>query len=308
MKGKTMKSLNSDQVFYAFTPQLAPLLIVDQKEQFSLETRDCYGNQLHSDDDTMDGMDWSATNPATGPVYIMGVQPGDLLRIDIDKLELTGNSVMATIPGCGAIKGITEPETRVMDNSDRILKVKTEKGILDIPVKPMIGVIGVAPKEESISNGVPGMHGGNMDCNLIGEGTALYLHAAVDGALFGCGDIHAIMGDGEVVVCGAETPARVTFRASVVNANRLPTPFIENADVYAAIATAKTADEAYKKAVDNMFDFLTNIAGLCRGDAGRLMSLVGNLRFCQVVDPEITVRFEFPKVILNKLGFQGIGQ
>ncbi|MDD4323773.1 MAG: acetamidase, partial [Eubacteriales bacterium] len=59
--------------------------------------------------------------------------------------------------------------------------------------------------------------------------------------------------------------------------------------------------------VDNMFDFLTSIAGLSEGDAGRLMSLVGNLKFCQVVDPEVTVRFEFPKEILTELGFKGFG-
>jgi amidase len=56
-----------------------------------------------------------------------------------------------------------------------------------------------------------------------------------------------------------------------------------------------------------MFVFLTGIVGLSQGDAGRLMSLVGNLKFCQVVDPEITIRFEFPKSVLANLGFTGIG-
>ena len=301
-----MKLLNSDQAFYAFRPDLVPLLSVEQNEQFCLETKDCYGNQLKSEEDTMDGMDWSVTNPATGPVYIQGVNPGDLLRISIDRLELTGNSVMATIPGCGAISGIVEPETRVMTINDGVLMIKTDKGMLDIPIKPMIGVIGVAPAKGSVSNGIPGVHGGNMDCNLIGEGSVLYLHSAVQGALFGCGDIHALMGDGEVVVCGAETPARVTLTASVIKDKGIPTPFLEDDEVYAAIATAKTLDEAYKAAIDNMFVFLTNVVGLRTGDAGRLMSLIGNLRFCQVVDPAMTVRFEFPKDILRKLGFRGI--
>jgi len=83
-------------------------------------------------------------------------------------------------------------------------------------------------------------------------------------------------------------------------------PFVETEELYATIAIAKTSDDAFKLAVDNMFDFLTGIVGLSQGDAGRLMSLVGNLKFCQVVDPEITVRFEFPKSVLAQLGFTGI--
>ncbi|HHV65923.1 MAG TPA: acetamidase [Peptococcaceae bacterium] len=302
-----MKSLKDDQVFYAFAPTLKPLLTVAQQEEFVLNTRDCFGNQLHSDEDTLDKLNWDAINPGTGPVAIEGVKPGDVVRIDIKKLEITGKSVMTTIPGAGAIKGITEASTRVLDNDNGMLSISTVKGNLQLPIKPMIGVIGLAPLEGSVPNGTPGKHGGNMDCTLIGEGASLYLHAAVEGGLFGCGDVHALMGDGEVLVCGAETPARVTLSASVVNVPQLPTPFVETDELYATIASAKTSDEAFKLAVDNMFDFLTGIVGLSQGDAGRLMSLVGNLKFCQVVDPEITVRFEFPKSVLAQLGFTGIG-
>lgn len=302
-----MKSLNHDQVFYAFAPTLTPLLTVAQHEQFTLNTRDCFANQLRSDTDTLDNLNWDAINPATGPVAIEGVKPGDVVRIDIKKLEITGKSVMTTIPGAGAINGVTEASTRVLDNDNGVLSLSTVKGDLHLPLKPMIGVIGLAPMEGSVPNGTPGKHGGNMDCNLIGEGASLYLHAAVEGGLFGCGDVHALMGDGEVLVCGAETPACITLSAAVVDVPQLPTPFIETDELYATIASAKTSDDAFKQAVDNMFDFLTGIAGLSQGDAGRLMSLVGNLKFCQVVDPEITIRFEFPKSVLAKLGFTGIG-
>jgi amidase len=299
-----MKSLNDTQVFYAFAPTLTPLLTVAQHEEFRLDTRDCFANQLKSDQDTVDDLDWNAINPATGPVAIDGVKPGDLVRIDIKKLEMHGKSVITTIPGAGAVK-ITEATTRVMDNDNGVLSVTTDKGELKLPLKPMIGVIGLAPAEGSIPNGTPGLHGGNMDCNLIGEGASLYLHAAVAGGLFGCGDAHALMGDGEVLVCGAETPARVTLSASVVE-SRLPTPFVETAAVYATIASAATSDAAFQQATDNMFCFLTEIVGLSGGDAGRLMTLVGDLKFCQVVDPEITVRFEFPKTVLAQLGFAGL--
>lgn len=303
-----MKHLSNNQVFFAFSKDTAPVLSVGQNEIFTLDTCDCFENRLKSDVDTLDKLDWDRINPATGPVLIEGVKPDDVVRIDIKKIELTGKSVMTTIPGAGIISGITEASTRVMSNNDGILRVTTAKGELKLPTKNMIGVIGLAPGEGSIPNGIPGKHGGNMDCNLVEEGASLYLEADVAGGLFGCGDVHALMGDGEVLVCGAETPARVTLAASVSAEMKLPTPFIETKDLYATVATAKTADEALQLATDNMFFFLTEIAGLSQGDAGRLMGLVGNLKFCQVVNPEITIRFEFPKAILTKQGFSGIGK
>ena len=302
-----MSLINDDQVFYAFDPTLVPVLTVDQNEPFTLVTRDCFANQLRSDDDTLDTLNWDTINPATGPVAIANVKPGDVVRIDIRKIEMAGKSVMTTIPGSGVIGGVTEASTRVMGNDHGVLSISTVKGVLKLPLKPMIGVIGLAPAKGSMPNGTPGKHGGNMDCNLIGEGASLYLHAAVEGGIFGCGDVHALMGDGEVLVCGAETPARITLSATVVNIPQLPTPFVETRELYTTIASAKSSDAALKQAVDNMFNFLTEIVGLSQGDAGRLMSLVGNLKFCQVVDPEITIRFEFPKSVLSELGFTGIG-
>jgi len=302
-----MKSLDDSKVFYAFAPDLEPQMTVAQNEQFMLHTKDCFANQLSCDEDTLDDLDWNTINPATGPVAIEGVGSGDLVRFNIEAFELAGKSVITTIPGSGAISGVTEASTRVMDNDNGVLSVSTLLGDLELPLRPMIGVIGMVPAEGSIPNGTPGLHGGNMDCNLIGLGAKLYLRAAVEGGLFGCGDVHSLMGDGEVLVAGAETPARITFTAAVVDEPELPTPFLENEEHYVAIATGKTSDAAYQLAVDNMFDFLTKIVGLSQGDAGRLMSLVGDLKFCQVVDPEITIRFEFPKWVLAELGFKGIG-
>jgi len=301
-----MSKLDDSKSFYAFSPDLQPALTVALGEEFTLETKDCFANQLKTNDDTVDTLDWEQINPCTGPVFITGVHPNDLLRIDIHKLELIGNSVMTTIPGSGAIAGISEASTYVMANDDGVLHLPTARGDLRLPLQPMIGVIGLAPAEGSIPNGTPDMHGGNMDCKLIGQGTSLYLRAAVEGGLFGCGDVHALMGDGEVLVCGAETPARITFTVNLVDAPDLPVPFLETTDSYVTIASDKTSDSAYSLAINQMFYFLTNLVGLTEGDAGRLMSLVGELRFCQVVDPMVTVRFEFPKAVLAEMGFTAI--
>jgi amidase len=169
----------------------------------------------------------------------------------------------------------------------------------------MVGVIGVAPAEGSVANGTPGPHGGNLDTTLMTTGNSAYFTVGVEGALFGAGDFHAAMGDGEIVVCGAETPGELVFRAEVMpQLKGLPTPFVETPTLLATIYSASTVDEAAQGAIHRMAQFLTAFAGLTLNDAGMLMSLVGELKFCQVVDPLKTVRFEFPKYVLEQYGFR----
>ena len=117
--------------------------------------------------------------------------------------------------------------------------------------------------------------------------------------------MHAAMGDGEIVVCGAETSGEVRFRAQVVeHLQGLPTPFVETGTVVATIYSAQSIDEAANGAIHRMAQFLTDFAKIPLNDAGMLMSLVGELKFCQVVDPLKTVRFEFPKSVLAEYGFE----
>ena len=252
--------------------------------------------------DLIDQLDWSHVNPATGPIYIEGVKSGDILRVDLLEIQVGKKSTMVTIPGEGALGDvITQMETAILRREGNELIFKDK---LRVPKKPMIGVIGVAPGEGSVPNGTPGPHGGNMDCTLIGEGASIYFTVGVDGGLFGAGDFHAAMGDGEIVVCGAETEGEVRMKAEVVDLKGLPTPFVETKDLVATIFSAVTTDEAAQGAIHRMSQFLTEKAGISMNDAGMLMSLVGELKFCQVVDPEKTVRFEFPKWVLAEYGYQ----
>jgi amidase len=145
-----------------------------------------------------------------------------------------------------------------------------------------------------------------MDCTLIGAGCTVYLPVNVEGALLGMGDMHAVMGDGEIVVCGMEVPGEATFTTRVLKEAKLPTPFLETADLVAAVHSALTIDEATDGAIHRMAQFLKAVAGIPLNEAGMLMSVAGELKFCQVVDPLKTVRFEFPKSILSMYGF-GMG-
>ena len=294
--------ISRDQVFFAFGPTLKEIISIPQGEEVVMETHDCFEGQIQTTRDLLDSLDWSHVNPATGPVFIEGARPGDVLRIDLINVSVGNQSSMVTLPGEGALGDvITDMETSILkvENNQVVFKNKVR-----VPLRPMIGVIGVAPADSEVPNGTPGPHGGNMDCTLVTTGSSIYFTVGVEGAMFGAGDMHAAMGDGEIVICGAETPGVVRFKAEVVDMKGLPTPFIETDDLVAVVYSAPTVDEAASQATHRMAQFLTDFVKIPLNDAGMLMSLAGELKFCQVVDPLKTVRFEFPKTILKEYGFE----
>ena len=292
-----------DRLFFAFEPKLNPATHVAQGEDVVLETHDCFEGQIQKPQDLVDKLDWNHVNPATGPVYIEGAKPGDILRVDLLEVKVGKQASMVTIPGEGALGDIiTEMETAILKLEGDYVIFKDK---IRIPKKPMIGVIGVAPESGSVPNGTPGPHGGNLDCTLMCQGNSAYFTVGVEGALFGAGDFHAAMGDGEIVVCGAEISGELHFRAEVVDSLKgLPTPFVQTPNVVATLYSAPTTDEAASGAIHRMAQFLTDFVKISLNDAGMLMSLVGELKFCQVVDPLKTVRFEFPKSVLGEYGFR----
>ena len=174
---------------------------------------------------------------------------------------------------------------------------------LSIPLNPMIGVIGVAPAGQPVNCGTPGSHGGNMDNTAITTGATLYFPVAVEGALFGCGDMHAVMGDGEVSVSGAEVAGYATVTLTALPDLQLVDPIIENATHLGIIASAESLDAAADRAVHEMVDLLHNRTGVGEDELVMLLSLVADVQVCQMVDPEKTVRFMVPKYVLDALGF-----
>jgi amidase len=185
---------------------------------------------------------------------VEGTKPGDVLRVDLIEMKIGPQSSMVTIPGEGALGDIiTQMETSILRlEGDQIVfkdKIRVQK-------KPMIGVIGVAPERDPVACGTPGPHGGNMDCSLITAGNSVYFTVGVEGALFGAGDFHAAMGDGEIVVCGAETSGEVRFRAQVMkDLKGLPTPFVQTDKVVATIYSAQSIDEAANGAIHRMAQY-----------------------------------------------------
>ena len=166
-------------------------------------------------------------------------------------------------------------------------------------IRPMVGVIGTAPSDEEVPCGTPGLHGGNLDSKVIQAGATVYLPVFTDGALLALGDLHALMGDGEVLVCGVEVPGRVTVRLGLVKGWRTPCPIVEAEEAFFVIWSADTLDEACHGAVRATLDLMRKSVGYSDADSLALLSVLGNLQVSQIVDPLKTARMEVPKPVLK---------
>ena len=276
-----------------------PHLRVAPGEAFVVETEDCYSGNLRVPEDRFTKEMWDTVNPATGPVFIENAEPGDVLRIDIEQIEIADHAVMCVEHGSGALgEQIEGIETSILPIRDGKLIVNDA---LSVPVHPMIGVIGLASTGAPVLTGTPSEHGGNMDCKEIAAGSSVYLPVSVPGALLALGDLHAVMGDGEVCICGAEVPGCVTLEAHPLKDCPLPTPCVETGDHLLLIASAKTLDECERMVLAKAHRLLTDVVGLGANEAARIMSLLGELGICQVVDPLKTMKFLLPKRALATL-------
>ncbi|WP_370621910.1 acetamidase/formamidase family protein [Bacillus sp. JCM 19034] len=153
-------------IIYEFNRQHEPIKKVHSGTTLQIETYDCFTNQIRSEDTPVARIDWNRVNPATGPIYVEGAMPGDVLKVKIEQIELANQGVMVVGPQLGVMgQHITEMQSK-------IISVENGHALFDdvrIPLNPMIGVIGVAPEGDGINCGTPGSHGGNMDNKMVAE-------------------------------------------------------------------------------------------------------------------------------------------
>lgn len=297
-----MVELDDEKVFYAFDKTLEPAMVVPSGTTVRVRTKDCFGNQIQKPEDELDGIDWDHTNPATGPIFVEGAVPGGALKVSVGAIEFDNKSVSCT----GENEGVCGDRFNAW--STQVCEIDSDELVWDerlrIPLRPMIGVIGVAPEGDPINCGTPGSHGGNMDNTAITAGATLYFPVFADGALFGCGDMHAVMGDGEISVSGAEAAGWATVTLTAMPELKLVDPLIENATHFGVIASAETLDAAADRAVHEMLDLICDRTAEDPDKVVMLLSLVGDVQVCQMVDPEKTIRFMVPKYVLDSLGFK----
>jgi acetamidase/formamidase len=266
------------------------------------------------------GVDWngksaaSGGNPETGPFYIEGAEPGDVIVVTIEKLETNRASAYsssllapyAVDPAAIAARVDRDPKriTWTIDKARgvaRIDQTELQPGGIELPLKPMLGCIGVAPaRKEAIATGVPGAFGGNMDYASMGAGVKLMLAVNEPGALLFLGDGHARMGEGEIVGTGLETSMDVEFSVSLLKKKPIGWPRLETATHVMVLGSARPLLEALQHATTELQKWLIADYGMTERGAQILMGQAAEYEIANVVDPNFTVVAKMSKAVLPR--------
>ncbi len=234
----------------------------------------------------------------TGPVAIAEAEPGDVLEVQILKVEMDVDWACNSFGLGRGFLPMEYPYSRT-----KIIPLDRERRLghfapgIEIPLRPFFGSMGVAPGSGRIDSAPPFAHAGNMDNKELVEGTTLYIPVAAKGALFEAGDGHAGQGNGEVDITAMETYLTGTFRFVVHKHETLLWPRAETPTDYISMGFSKDLKEATEHALRDMIDFLMEQKHLSRDEAYMLSSVAVDLDITQLVDGNVGVHALCPKAI-----------
>ena len=238
----------------------------------------------------------------TGPVYVEGAEPGDVLEVKILSIELPIDYGYNGCSGYLPENCETGVPSKIIPLDRKRMTAEFLPGIV-IPLKPFYGSLGIAPEPEMgrLSSNPPGRHAGNLDNRELIAGSTLYIPVFARGALFEIGDGHVAQGDGEVDQTAIETSLRGRLQLTVRKDMKLKWPRAETATDYMSMATDPDLVTATKAAIQEMIDFLVSEKKLTRHQAYQLVSIAGNVAITQLVDkPNVGVHVKLPKSIFVK--------
>jgi amidase len=266
------------------------------------------------------GVDWNGKqvgqgpNPQTGPFYVDGAEPGDaiavrLIRVETNRATAYSSSLLAPYavdPAAIAARVDREPKrvTWTIDKARGVARLDQgdiQPGGIELPLKPMLGCIGVAPaRKEAISTATPGAWGGNMDYAGMGAGATLILPVNEPGALLFLGDGHARMGEGEVVGTGLETSMDVEFSVDLIKKKMVGWPRMETSTHILVLGSARPLIEAFQHATTELAKWLVADYGFTERGAQTFMGQAAEYEIANVVDPNFTVVAKVPKLLLPR--------
>ncbi|WEW60589.1 hypothetical protein PRK78_006076 [Emydomyces testavorans] len=308
------KTIHRHQQHLKWSNANAPVLTINSGETLVFDALDGSNGQIQKTSTVaaLRRFDVNLADPAFGPVYINDAHPGDVLKVEILKLELADWGWTAIMPGFGLLHDeFPDPVLKIWPLDRDLPYVKFNERIY-LWKRPFLGLMGVAPGVEGEFSTIPPLEtGGNMDCRYLTAGSTVYLPVRTAGALFSCGDGHTLQGDGEVCGTAIETPLTATLRFTVckdqpwVTAPQFQTPPLRevaseaeiNGDKgeYATMGIDADLREAARKATRNMIAWLVSTKELTREEAYMLTSLAGSLKMLEVVDmPNYAVAMSMP--------------
>ncbi|HEY8551171.1 MAG TPA: acetamidase/formamidase family protein [Vicinamibacterales bacterium] len=250
-----------------------------------------------------------------GPFYIEGATPDDTLVVRILKLRINRDTAVSAVNPGGISAVAPDSRTRMLNDPlparRFIWKLDRERNVgrlelpnsamkqIELPLKPMLGRVAVAPAGPEAFGGLwPGNFGGNMDASDVTEGTTVYLPIFHEGALFYFGDGHALQGDGEIVGSGLETTMDVTFEFDLIKGRKIRWPRLEDATHIMVAGSVRPLVDAFRIAQVELIEWLVDEYGFEKMEAYQVVSQAGTSRIANVVDPNYTVVAKFPKAAL----------
>jgi acetamidase/formamidase len=286
-----------------------PRLEVEPGDEVQIECTDASGGQVRPGTTIAEflSIDRTRIHALTGPIWVNGAGPGDVLQIDVLATRHGGWGWSSVIEGLGFLK-------------ERFSKPYFFPWQLDgestsslfpavVPLRPFLGVMGVARADDgAFRTRPPGPFGGNLDVRELCAGSTLYLPVFNRGALFSCGDGHAAQGDGEVCINGIEAPLDVRLRFHLHKQQPLAGPLVEasdkvapdgRADAWVVVESGTDLAATARAATSRMVDLLVSRWGIGEVHAYILCSVALKLRLSQVVnEPMFTVSAAIGKQIL----------
>jgi acetamidase/formamidase len=305
----TEHSLSARPTHSVWNRALEPRLRIHPGDEVQIECVDASGGQVAPGMTTAEFLkiDRTRIHALTGPIWIEGAEPGDVLQIDVLATRHCGWGWSSTVEGLGFLKDrFREPYL-----FHWLLEGESTRSLAPaiVPVRPFLGVMGVARGDDgAFRTRPPGPYGGNLDVRELCAGSKLYLPVYNSGALFSCGDGHAAQGDGEVCINGIECPLDVTLRFNLHKRKPLAGPIVEasecaapdcTADAWVVVESGVDLVETARAATTRMIDLLVSRWGFSDIHAYLLCSVALKLRLSQVVnEPMYTVSGAMSKQIL----------
>jgi amidase len=265
------------------------------------------------------GVDWNGKqvaqgpNPQTGPFFVEGAEPGDMLVVSIEKLEINrasgySSSLLApyAVDPAALIARVDREARRVnwiLDKAKNVARLDgNDIGGLELGLRPMLGCVGVAPaRKEAVATSTPGPFGGNMDYAGMNTGVKVMLPVYEPGALLFIGDGHALQGEGEVVGTGIETSMDVEFSVQVVKKKPSQWPRLENDTHVMVLGSERPLLQALQHATSEMHRWLMQDYGMSERGAAILMGQALEYEVGNVVDPHFTMVAKMRKSVLAGL-------
>ena len=289
--------LSKDFHTFSFSKSHQAALRVRPGSKIHIETWDCYMGAISRSNPTQK-IDNSKINGATGPIFVEGAQPGDMLKVKILDIKVNEVGLARIFPDEGQLSHlISEPYANFFSIDGYTIHMNDR---VQLPLRPMLGVIGVAPAEETIATMPAGKHGGNLDNNENAVGATIYLPVKHEGALLGIGDMHASMGDGEIGGTGIEIGGNVLIEVDVQKGRTSQFPVTETEAAWITHGVAnEDITEAMRLATAEASELLISEWGFTPEDAFIFLSVRGDLGIAQNVHPSkgtVIAKMKVPKL------------